>query len=38
MKRLSTPFTKEMALDLKAGDQILLTGVYTLEEMLHISV
>jgi len=36
MKRLSTPFTKEMALDLKAGDQILLTGVlYTGRDAAH---
>ena len=36
MKRLSTPFTKEMALDLKAGEQILLTGVlYTGRDAAH---
>ena len=37
MKRLSTPFTKKWH-DLKAGDQILLTGVLYTREMLHISV
>lgn len=36
MKHLTTPFTKEDALDLKAGDQVLLTGIiYTGRDAAH---
>lgn len=36
MKHLTTPFTKEAALDLKAGDQVLLTGIiYTGRDAAH---
>lgn len=36
MKTLTTPFTKEDALSLKAGDQVLLTGtIYTGRDAAH---
>lgn len=35
-KRISTPFTKDMVLELKAGDSILLSGyIYTARDAAH---